>query len=137
MFSRFFFLALEQFFPQLVRNIMVTDYFFVYSDFFQWIQYLIAKLMFLTSNWTLSRKEAWFAAWWSGTIGQIRQKCKKNLILDMILNRNFCHVFYLRILDFSGCLGEKGWTFWKSKMLKFIYFEKATKFWEIFTLLWL
>ena len=96
---------------------MVTECFFVYSDFFQWIQYLIAKLMFLTSNWTLSRKEAWFAAWWSGTIGQIRQKCKKKLILDMILNRNFCHVFYLRILDFSGCLGEKGWTFWKSKML--------------------
>ena len=27
--------VLEQFFPQLVRNIMVTDYFFVYSYFFQ------------------------------------------------------------------------------------------------------
>ena len=35
MFSRFDFLALEQFIPQLVRNIMVTDYFFVYSYFFQ------------------------------------------------------------------------------------------------------
>ena len=35
MFSRFYFLALEQFFPQLVRNIMVTDYFLVYSYFFQ------------------------------------------------------------------------------------------------------
>ena len=34
MFLRFFFLALGHFFPQLVRNIMVTDYFFVYSDFF-------------------------------------------------------------------------------------------------------
>ena len=31
----FIFLPLEQFFPQLVRNIMVTDYFFVYSYFFQ------------------------------------------------------------------------------------------------------
>merc|ERR1712051_394728 len=29
------FLALEQFFPQLVRNIMVTEHFFVYSYFFQ------------------------------------------------------------------------------------------------------
>ena len=34
MFSRFFCLTQEQCFPQLVRNIMVTDYFFVYSDFF-------------------------------------------------------------------------------------------------------
>ena len=39
------------------------------------------------------------------------------------------------VLDFSGCFGEKGWTFWKSAMLKFIYSEKAKKFWEIFTLL--
>ena len=38
-----FFLTQEQWFPQLVRNVMVTDYFFVYSDFFQWkwIQYWI------------------------------------------------------------------------------------------------
>ena len=36
MFSRFLFLTLQNnFFSQLVRNIMVTDYFFVYSYFFQ------------------------------------------------------------------------------------------------------
>ena len=34
-FRDLFFLAPEQFCPQLVRNIMVTDYFFVYSYFFQ------------------------------------------------------------------------------------------------------
>ena len=33
--------TIEQFFSQLVRNIMVTDYFFVYSHFFQWIKKII------------------------------------------------------------------------------------------------
>ena len=33
--------TIEQFFSQLVRNIMVTDYFFVYSYFFQWIKKII------------------------------------------------------------------------------------------------
>ena len=42
-FRDFIFLALEQFFPQLVRNIMVTDYFFVYSYFFQCVRKKIEK----------------------------------------------------------------------------------------------
>ena len=35
MFLRFYFPRTRTIFPQLVRNIMVTDYFFVYSYFFQ------------------------------------------------------------------------------------------------------
>ena len=50
MFPRFFFLALEQFFPQLVRNIMVTDYFFVYSYFFQCEEKKLEKFLGYGNN---------------------------------------------------------------------------------------
>ena len=38
---QFSFLTLEQIFSTVSQKIMVTDYFFVYSYFFQWIQYWI------------------------------------------------------------------------------------------------
>ena len=43
-------LALEQFFPQLVRNIMVTDYFFVYSYFFQCEEKSLEKFLGYGNN---------------------------------------------------------------------------------------
>ena len=50
MFSRFFFLALEEFFPQSVRNIMVTVYFFVYSYFFQCEEKNLGKILGYGNN---------------------------------------------------------------------------------------
>ena len=49
--------TIEQFFSQLFRNIMVADYFFVYSYFFQWIKENNQKILGYGNNRKYTEKK--------------------------------------------------------------------------------
>ena len=55
--------TIEHFFSQLVRNIMVTDYFFVYSYFFQWIKKTIKNFWDMEIIGNIRKMYFFFLKW--------------------------------------------------------------------------